>query len=145
MRSILSTLFELCSLHLVGDSTMPSIALAYAGLPDIDDTLPLDDQDRACLDDIKKVLKAYGKLDRFGVNLLHSHFAIGPNETLLETCDPSARTLTMQVVDKERVNSQEIIETNWRLSDDATLLSCVRACVRRSATGRHESVHTKMR
>lgn len=50
---------------------MSVLALAYQGLPHIDDVAPFSDADRACLNEVRAVLDRYGKTNRFGICLLH--------------------------------------------------------------------------
>jgi hypothetical protein len=64
--------------------------------PDIMDVEPLGAADHACLQEIKDVLLRHGRLNRFGVTLLHEHFAISHDEILVEECDPANRTLTIR-------------------------------------------------
>jgi hypothetical protein len=52
--------------------------------------------------------------ERFGLLLLHDHFTIKKDEILLESNDPDARTLHMEVV--KRQNLPEGKFTRWRLS-----------------------------
>ena len=117
------------------------LALAYQNLSDIDDVAPLDTADFACLAELRQVLERHKKLDRFGVNLLHTHFPIGADEVLLETCDDVARSLTMTVKPASTLDSPAIIPTSWRLSDEKALLGCYRACV--AAGGGHKSKHVE--
>jgi hypothetical protein len=83
-------------------------------LPDLLDLDPLGDADRACLAELREVLARHERLNRFGIALLHSHFALAEDELLMETCDPSSRTLTIR---PEREASQtadgRIIATQW--------------------------------
>ena len=57
----------------------------------IDDIRPLNDEDADCIAELKAVLTRHGKLDRFGVMLLHRHFAISATEFLVESCDETTR------------------------------------------------------
>ena len=67
-------------------------------LPDIQDTRPLDEDDRACLSDIRDVLSKHGRLDRFGVSLLHKHFEVADDETLVVSVYEKDRKLVTQPV-----------------------------------------------
>lgn len=117
------------------------LALAYKDLADIDTVPSLDDDDMACLSDIRDVLLKHGKLERFGVNLLHSHFPIKEDEVLVETCDDEARTLTMKVKSKDVLASSDLKATAWRLSDGEVMLGCYTACV--AAGGGHKRKHVE--
>lgn len=117
------------------------LALAYKDLADIDAVPAVNDDDMACLSDIRDVLLKHGKIDRFGVNLLHSHFPIADNEVLVESCDDQARTLTMHVKSKDVLASPDLKATSWRLSDGETMLGCYSACV--AAGGSHKRKHVQ--
>jgi hypothetical protein len=117
------------------------LALAYRDLADIDAVPALNDDDMACLSDIRDILRKHGKLDRFGVNLLHSHFPIAEDEVLVEACDDEARTLTMHVKPKDVLASPDLKATAWRLSDGEAMLGCYSACV--AAGGGHKRKHVE--
>jgi hypothetical protein len=117
------------------------LALAYRDLPDIDAVTPLDADDIKCLEDVRDILAKHGRLDRFGVTLLHSHFPIEDGEVLVESCDDAERTLTMKVLPKEVLAEPSITPTAWRLSSGEALLGCYNACV--AASGGHKRKHVK--
>lgn len=119
---------------------MASTAAAYRELPDIDDVPPLDDTDRECLEAIREILRQHGKLDRLGVALLHSHFAVHEGEVLLESCDPEARTLTIEVKSEGEIDSSDFKETAWRLSDGTVMLKCLTGCVKKDGSHRPKHV-----
>ena len=59
--------------------------LNYNSLTDIDDVAGINDKDdKACLDELAKVVKKYGLEGKFGINLLHSHFEMAEDEILVE-------------------------------------------------------------
>jgi hypothetical protein len=66
--------------------------MQWAVLPDLQDAPPLDDDDLQCLRDVRDVLARHGKLRRFALHLAHRHFALGPDEVLIERPDPDGRT-----------------------------------------------------
>lgn len=66
-------------------------AMQWSALTHIADVQPIGEQDAACLEDIRRVLQKHGALERFGVTLLHSHFDLADDETLLETTDVDRR------------------------------------------------------
>jgi hypothetical protein len=75
----------------------------YTALPDIDETdagtISADDQ--ACLDEIGNcLLRAKAHL-RFGATLLHSHFPVENEETLLEEVQTDAQMITLRPVRNE--------------------------------------------
>jgi hypothetical protein len=92
---------------------MPSEKLT---LPHISQTKPLDATDLDCLAEVKAVLARYGKLEKFGVSLLHQHFNVGPDETLIEESDPVARTLMHRVVPTESLGDATVRDTQWHLA-----------------------------
>jgi predicted transcriptional regulator of viral defense system len=119
------------------ESTTPmeSIAPEFIGLQDIDEIEPISDKDRACLDEIQKVLERHGALQRFGVSLLHSHFPVHEGEILVESCNKSSRTLTLRPVKLAEVSENNLMETNWRLDLRGAVNRCVAYCHR--SGGRH--------
>jgi hypothetical protein len=71
--------------------------MQWETLPALHEAPALDDGDLACLDEIRAVLARNGKLDRFAVHLAHQHFAVGPDEILVEYPDPESRRLVTAV------------------------------------------------
>lgn len=109
--------------------------------PDVMDVEPLGAADHACLQEIKDVLLRHGRLNRFGVTLLHEHFAMSDNEVLVEDCDPVSRTLTIR---PEKISSDVLgssIETSWELGDGAVLSVCRVRCRYNQGTGEHIKDH----
>ncbi len=72
--------------------------------------------DSDCLREVRDVLKKFGALDRFGINLLHRHFDIQDDEILLETTDMATRTQTVRPV-KMSYSEQELKVTAFRFVD----------------------------
>src|SRR6202040_2080826 len=66
--------------------------MQWANLPELHQTAALDDSDLDCLEEIRGVLSRHEKLARFAVHLAHRHFALGPDEILIERPDPDGRT-----------------------------------------------------
>lgn len=97
----------------------------FADVSDFEDVAPRNADDQACLDEIRAVLEKHGRLDRFGVCLLHKHFDLKEGEILKETCDPVARTLTIRPVDKKSVDRDRVIPTAWALRSDTELFVCM--------------------
>lgn len=109
--------------------------------PDVMDVEPLDVADHACLQEIKDVLLRHGRLNRFGVTLLHEHFAMSDDEVLVEDCDPVSRTLTIR---PEKISPDVIgssIETAWELGNGAVLSVCRVRCRYNQGTGEHIKDH----
>lgn len=90
-------------------------ALAYSDLKNIDDVVPRSPEDEECFREVRNVLKKHGKLSRFGVCLLHDHFAVYENERLVEECDPVTRVLTIRPVKVDSAQFGKPMETSWRL------------------------------
>ncbi len=66
-------------------------SMQWNTLKHIADVRPIDESDKDCLEEIRRVLAKHDCLDRFGVSLLHSHFDLGDDEILLETTDMEKR------------------------------------------------------
>lgn len=99
-----------------------------AGLPHIDVLAPRDPADEACLAEIREVLFKHGKATRFGVALLHHHFAVAPDEVLVEECDPVTRVLTTRPVPLAQLGATRSIQTNWRMDIDGVTAECTQCC-----------------
>ena len=102
--------------------------MSTKGLKHIDDILPLNEDDNACIEELKSVLKKHRALDRFGVTLLHKHFEMKDDEILLEECDEENRTLILKPVNKNSIKSNKSIETNWRLDTFSSMARCISLC-----------------
>lgn len=115
--------------------------MQWAELPDMNAMNPrLDDADAACLAALRIVLEQYGKLNRFGINLLHKHFEIADDECLLETIDVENRTLMVRPVPRAEMPSA--VETQWNLASRNPLQWCEVYCQRLS-NGDHRNGHQK--
>lgn len=90
-----------------------------ATLPDIADVRPVDETDRACLEEVRAVLERHGALERFGVNLLHDHFPMDGDEVLLEVCDPEQRTLTIRPGTASSLEDGRFVGTNFQFDAQA--------------------------
>jgi hypothetical protein len=114
--------------------------IQWSRLKDIDEVEPINDHDTACLAAVREVLKNHGKLERFGVALLHSHFSLAPDEIMLETSDEKSRTLTLQPVKESEVGGNNV-GTIWMLrdGDNVAMTWCRRYC-RRMILG-HNNAH----
>jgi hypothetical protein len=108
-----------------------------APLPDLKFVPPFEADDQTCLEEIAEVLKKHGRLDRFGVTLLHQHFPVGDNEVMLETNDPVSRTLEMHPCDRTALEGLDARITSWRLDSGEPLMACV--CVRMGNDHQHHS------
>jgi hypothetical protein len=103
----------------------------WSSLKDIDQIEPINDEDTDCLLEVREVLKKYGRLDRFGVALLHSHFDLADDEIMLESTDEANRTLTTKPVRRSEAGTNNI-GTVWMLreGDIATMAWCRKYCYR---------------
>ncbi|TWB15529.1 hypothetical protein FBZ89_114123 [Nitrospirillum amazonense] len=114
--------------------------MEWTPLQDIDAVEPIGEGDTECLKEMYAVLKRHGKAARFGVTLLHKHFAMGDDEVLLEHTDPATRRLVLQPA---KVDSPEVgrsMQTSWMLTEDqgaVTNTACYRRC-ERNIHGNHE-------
>lgn len=88
--------------------------LTWNDLPSIHDVRPIDDADRACLDEIRGVVERHGKVNRYGVALLHQHFELREGEVLVEHCDLDARTLSTAPQAATSEVLERYIPTIWR-------------------------------
>jgi hypothetical protein len=75
---------------------------------------PLSTDDLECMNEIRGVLIRRGKSERFGVTLLHKHFDLKSDETLVETTDSKARAMVLQpaIIDPSDTSA---IDTQWYL------------------------------
>ncbi|MGW9433699.1 hypothetical protein ACWHA1_37995, partial [Streptomyces decoyicus] len=78
---------------------------------------PLGPQDAEFARDIKAVLEKHGNLDRFGLVLLHDHFSIDSDEVAVETNDPQARTLHVEV--EKKGETKHARPSQWRFVADS--------------------------
>lgn len=99
-----------------------------ARLPDIDDVVPLADADEQLIAELRGVLDRHGAVQRFGITLLHQHFDVTDDEVLVETVDPTTRTLTIRPESAAQFEGMKSIETQWRLDDPHGMLRCVQVC-----------------
>lgn len=124
---------------------MTILALAYQGLPHIDDVAPVSEADRACLDDIRAVLVRHGRIERFGICLLHQHFPVGDGEILVETCNEEEQTLTLRLANKDSLPAHSVVETVWRFDKPGAAAACWKACVADGPAGSHRKKHVQGR
>jgi hypothetical protein len=115
----------------------------WAPLKDIEDVAPLGEADAACMHDLFAVLKRHGKIDRFGVTLLHKHFPMAEDEVLLERTYSADRRL---VLEPAKVGSDDIersVQTSWALSEEGGQLvrGCYRRCFKNVQGGHSDGGH----
>ena len=124
-------------------NTLTIAPLQWSELKDIDDVEPLNDGDTDCLVEIRAVLKKHGKLERFGVALLHSHFDMASDEIMLETTDEDSRALISTPV-KESEAGDNKVGTIWMLREgDVTTMSWCRKFCKKWLMG-HDKEHNSV-
>lgn len=110
-------------------------------LRDIADVPAMSSADDSCITEVTAVLKKHGKLDRFGLMLLHQHFDITDDEVMIETCDPLSRTLTIAPGSRAELSKMVFKETSWRLDSGKPVMNC--ACRVDPDTGSHNHYHVR--
>jgi hypothetical protein len=95
-------------------------------LPDINDVAPLGQQDRACIEEVRDVLRRHDALQRFGLTLLHRHFELADDEVLVESVDVKKRIIYQLPWKISSVSSG--VETAWRLDMLKELQHCETVC-----------------
>ena len=93
---------------------------------DINVIEPVSSPDEECIAELRAVLKRHGRLHRFGISLLHTHFDMTDDEILLETCDDERRTLTIRPVKRSELEEDDLIFTNWSLGQEAEIQACAK-------------------
>lgn len=124
----------------MGETALIMRPMEWAPLEDIDDIEPLGTDDAPCLREVYEVLKRHGRQDRFGVTLLHKHFAMNDDEVLLEQTDLAARSLILRPAKADSAEIDRSMQTSWRLTDEMGAVTntwCQRHCVR-NIHGNHE-------
>lgn len=105
--------------------------LQWGSLPNIDDVKPMNNGDMQCLIEIREVLKRHKMIDRFGVALLHNHFALGDDEVMVEETNVDSRTLLLKPM-KESEARVGNVGTIWKLLEGnfETMAHCKVYCQR---------------
>lgn len=109
-------------------------------LPDITDVEPLSEADLPCIQEIAEVLKKHNAISRFGINLLHEHFAVAEDEILVEGTDVDKRVSITKPVKRAELAGVQMVGTSWRLDTGDVLMHC--SCTKDYA-GNHLHVHNK--
>lgn len=99
---------------------------------DISEIGALSDEDMACLAEIRDVLRRHGRLDRFGINMLHKHFKVADDECLMEYTDAENRILTTRPVKMSEVDLAATTVTLWRLTEDGHVAEAGCRCAQTS-------------
>ena len=87
----------------------------------------LNREDAECLAELREVLSKYDRLERFGITLIHKHFELSEDETLLETIDERNRVLTIKPVQKSSITSG--VQTQWCLASQDPTQWCQTSCI----------------
>lgn len=105
---------------------------------------PLNEEDTPCLEEIRDVLKKHGKLDRFGITLLHKHFDLADDEMMMEEVDEQNRAQIIRPVKREDALKAEgdFLETSWSLHEGEVLMGCRITCVRTGDGHSRQHVYT---
>jgi hypothetical protein len=106
------------------------VAMVWTGLPSIDEMPPLSESDQVVVDEIRQVLIKHGALNRFGINLLHSHFELRGDEVLVEHVDRTARTLTTRPLPVGELRRRSLVPTAFRLDETDEVPLAVQYCYR---------------
>lgn len=89
----------------------------WAALPLLHETPALDDDDAACLGELRAVLARHGRLSRFAIHLAHRHVALAPDEILIEREAPDGRGQLVTVGRRE--DAPDARPTTWLFDPDA--------------------------
>lgn len=118
--------------------------IALNDLKDVSEVPPIGEADKICMAEIKEVLKKFGKLDRFGITLLHKHFDLTDDEILVESIDEVNRVQVIRPMKKEEADKLdgELLETMWSLQDNSTLMACRIKCVQQGGKHYERHVHS---
>lgn len=114
-------------------TTLVMRPMEWADLEDIDGVDPIDEADAPCLKELYAVLKRHDRHERFGVTLLHKHFAMNDDEVLLEHSDNANRSLVLRPAKVDSVEVKRSVQTSWQLTDNdgaVTNTACYRRCER---------------
>lgn len=87
-------------------------------LPNISDLDSLNETDEHCLKEIKTVLERHNRTRKFGITLLHSHFAINEDEVFLEHTDVATRTLVSRPISTLELANKSYRPTVWRFDGE---------------------------
>jgi hypothetical protein len=88
--------------------------------PMLESSASLNPDDLECFGEIREVLRRYGKLDRFGIALMHKHFDLNDGESLVETTNIEQRSMLLEpvIIDSSDINT---IDTQWYLGNAVPL------------------------
>lgn len=89
-----------------------------------EDMQPRNHDDEACISEVRAILMKYGKIDRFGLFLMHNHFPVSEDEVLKEDWDEAARIATVRPVKLAALDQAETVDTMWDLRSDRAVMKC---------------------
>jgi hypothetical protein len=128
------------------ESGAAMIGMEFATPADMAGVSPVDAGDEAVLAGLADLLRAHGKLERFGVKLIRNPLELLEQELLLETCDVSQRELYCDASARTAIPADgTIIETTWRYrlvqgqTKAEVMQDCTAGCV--SVPGGHDIGH----
>ncbi len=113
--------------------------LQWEKIVDISEVIEFSETDKDCFREVRDVLKKHDALNRFGLTLIHSHFDLADDEILLETTDIIGRTQTVQAVKKKDIKEEDVIITNWVLTEGEAV--SMRRCACARTTSSHLGYH----
>ncbi|WP_146992459.1 hypothetical protein [Bradyrhizobium macuxiense] len=91
-----------------------------------DQVVPLNESDGAVFEALRNVLIKHDATDRFGITLLHSHFPLDNDETLLESTDDVNRVI--QIAPHRGALPKDAVETAWRFTKASAAPIAMQAC-----------------
>jgi hypothetical protein len=112
--------------------------------PHVNEVERLNPSDLTCMEELRDVLLRHGKLDRFGVTLLHHHFSLNEDEILVESCDEEQRTLTIRPEPRASISHEAALQTSWELKEGGPIMVCNAVC-RQDGKGNHSGDHVYIR
>ncbi len=94
----------------------PHLSADYVDLPDIDNnnTGTLTESEDQCLGMLGNLIAEYGFNHRFGVTLLHYHFAVDDSEIFLEEPSREMRMVTTRPIQKSSIDFTSVVPINIR-------------------------------
>ena len=107
-------------------------------LSDIQEVALITKDDSYCLSELKEIILKYGKENKFGISLLHTHFDLLENEMLVETINVKERVLTTTPVQVDEQRKKSLVQTVWCFSKDQSLVKGCESFCPRDDKGRHK-------
>jgi hypothetical protein len=118
------------------DSDVSVIALEFADAADFGNRSPMSADDESVLAGIAERLRAYGKIDRFGIKLIRNPLGLSERDLLVETCDTENRTLHCAVIARDAIPAdRDVVEPTWKwkviqdAGEPVVMQTCNTACL----------------